>query len=112
MYKIIIPSLTLLFLCNCYTYNESLNQNYEIGKHYKIITADKKTLKAQLLSEKGDSLVISGYKSALTIAKKDIIQLDRRNFSYEKTIGLPILIVGILTLLGIYSVNNTKFLSK
>lgn len=112
MHKIIIPTLTLLFLCNCYSYNESLNQNYEIGKHYKITTADNKIIKAQLLAVKGDSLVISGYKSASTIAKKEIIQLDRQNFSYEKTIGLPLLIVGILTLLGIYSVNNSKFLSK
>lgn len=112
MYKILIPSLSLLFCCSCYTYNESLNQNYEIGKHYKITNTHNKIVKSQLLAEKGDSVVISGYKSATTIAKKDITKLEIRKFSYEKTIGLPILIGGILTGLGFYSINSSNFLSK
>lgn len=112
MYKILVPTFVLLFCSSCYSYNESLNQNYVVGKHYKITDTNEKILKTQLLAVNRDSVVISGYKSAFTIAKKDIVKVEIRKFSYEKTIGLPILIVGVLTGLAFYSIDSSNFLSK
>lgn len=103
MYKSILLSVSLIFCCNCYSYNEISNKTFVVGKHYKITNKDRQILKTKILAEKGDSLLISGYKRATTLSKEKITKLEERKFSTAKTVGWPSLIIGILIGLSFYS---------
>ena len=96
--------------CSCYSYRNIDNNGFQENKYYKVTTDNKKNMKIKILKIKEDSLIISDDYSAFTISKKNILQTEERKFAWDKTIGLPILIVAVLFGAAVYSLDNAIFL--
>ena len=93
-------SISLLFQ-SCFSYKAVENNvsQYEVGKHYKI-QHDNKTKKVTIVN-KTDSLLVVNHKfQEEAIGINSIERVQKRKFSYLKTLILPLvtfaLLIGIL----------------
>lgn len=98
--KIWLLANCILF-CNCYSYRTMNTEirKIEVGKKYKIVTANNQKHKITLLKS-GDTLVGRKSKSSGTLvklAKEDVRVIKEQKFSVLKTIGLPV-IIGSITM--------------
>ena len=98
------PILILLCSCilfsSCYSYkNVDLSKNKILAlKKHKIKTKGDKKIKALVYNINKDSIFLIENEIKTRIALSEIKEIKERKFSYLKTIGFPLVYIGLIVL--------------
>ncbi len=98
-FTIFLFCFSILFT-SCYSYRSvdlSTNKTLTLKKH-KIKTKDGKKIKALVYNANKDSIFLIENEVKTRIALSEIEQIKERKFSYLKTIGFPLIYIGVIVL--------------